>query len=428
MRKKLWNNFIFICSILVMMLAFNVNAFAEERSFNCTVTGHYKNPLTGVVEDSGGEKSMATGQGMVSGVVNSKGKLTIIDGKYYLDFTLSLAEFSSGHNFVYADSGDKVPCSLVGHGNDDNGKTNKYRAELKGEDTVLRISMYVEPMGRNVIFFITANKLKEIGNLKGGEQKETNKNGVNKKKIGQKEVNKKEHTQQLQPLQPQVTQGQSQKNSVVQSSVPEIQQGQNSLMGVQASPDSEVNGMNQAQGGYTMPPVQGGYTMPPVQGGYAMPPVQNGYAMPPAQGGYAMPPVQGGYAMPPAQNGYGMIQPQNSYEFLPNWGWQGNGYYPVNPENNLSSIQNPMMINPNLTAVDPRLEFNNTYSEASSDGVKGLVLSTEKEAQEESQKPVRVKIHLNEEILEYIFVLVQGFVLCFTVTFGVGYFKKKKRE
>ncbi|MGP1613307.1 MAG: hypothetical protein ACTTG8_09500, partial [Catonella sp.] len=130
----------------------------------------------------------------------------------------------------------------------------------------------------------------------------------------------------------------------------------------------------------------------------------------------------------PAQNGYGMIQPQNSYEFLPNWGWQGNGYYPVNPENHLSSIQNPMMINPNLTAVDPRLEFNNTYSEASSDGVKGLVLSTEKEAQEESQKPVRVKIHLNEEILEYIFVLVQGFVLCFTVTFGVGYFKKKKRE
>lgn len=396
MKKILWNKLILISSILTLILVFNIKVFGEERTFNCTVVGHYKNPLTGVVEDSGGEKSLTTGQGMVSGAVKSKGKLTVKDGKYYLNFALSLAEFSSGHDFLYADTGTKAPCSLVGHGKDDNGKTNKYRAELKGEDTVLKISMYVEPMGRNVIFFVTVSNLKEIGTSKA----------TDKKAVNQQE--------QLQPQQGQAVQPQMSQAQMSQVQIPQqAPQGQTAQPQIPQAPQGQIlpdpySGLNGTQ--------SGGYGMPPMTG-YAIPQVPNGYAMP----------VMPGYAMPQLPNGYGM-PPMTGYGMYSNGGMSPNAYS-MNPGAYTATIPNPMELNPDLTAADPSLEFNNSYNEANSDKEKGLVLSTDKEVEEEKgQGRAKAKISFNKEILPFFLIGAAVFVLCFGITLGLGYLKKTKRE
>ena len=44
--------------------SFNV---AGRRVYTCKLNRQYKHPVTGVIEDTGGESAFATGQGMVEG-------------------------------------------------------------------------------------------------------------------------------------------------------------------------------------------------------------------------------------------------------------------------------------------------------------------------------------------------------------------------
>ena len=60
----------------------------------------YAHPVTGEIEDSGGEASYATGQGMVEGAVYTTGILEVTDsGNYYLTIRLSLMDYTSNHSF-----------------------------------------------------------------------------------------------------------------------------------------------------------------------------------------------------------------------------------------------------------------------------------------------------------------------------------------
>lgn len=47
-----------------------VKAYAASGTvYSCTINRCYAHPVTGVIEDSGGESSYATGQGMVEGCI-----------------------------------------------------------------------------------------------------------------------------------------------------------------------------------------------------------------------------------------------------------------------------------------------------------------------------------------------------------------------
>ena len=61
-RGKYITGLLFLCGLLLLG---KKQVFAESGSiYTCSITTSYTHPVTGVIEDSGGEASAATGQGM----------------------------------------------------------------------------------------------------------------------------------------------------------------------------------------------------------------------------------------------------------------------------------------------------------------------------------------------------------------------------
>ena len=132
---------------------------AAGTVYTCTIHPSYRNPVTGEIEDSGGEASYATGQGMVEGAVYTTGILELTDtGEYYLTIRMSLMDYTSNHSFWVQNVGDSGWSSpaigVTGNGTDDNGTTADICMQVPSENCVVRGSMYVEPMGRDVIFYL----------------------------------------------------------------------------------------------------------------------------------------------------------------------------------------------------------------------------------------------------------------------------------
>lgn len=131
---------------------------ASGTVYTCSVTPSYSNPVTGEIEDAGGEAGYATGQGMVQSVVYSTGILEVTDGgEYYLTVRLGMMDYASGHSFWVqnvGDSGWSAPAvGQTGSGSDGNGTTADICIQVPSENCVVRASMYVEPMGREVIYY-----------------------------------------------------------------------------------------------------------------------------------------------------------------------------------------------------------------------------------------------------------------------------------
>ena len=147
---------ILLCSLL---LFFSKNVQAASGSiYTCKINPSYSHPVSGQVEDAGGSSSSTTGQGMVEGAIGSKGILEVTDsGKYYLTFRLGLMDYSSKQSFGVQNINDSgwntVSATVTGNGSDSSGKTADLRIQVPSEGCIVRCSMYVEPMGRNVIFY-----------------------------------------------------------------------------------------------------------------------------------------------------------------------------------------------------------------------------------------------------------------------------------
>ncbi len=127
--------------------------------YACTITPCYRHPVTGVIEDSGGSASYATGQGMVDGAVYPTGMLEVTDGgEYYLTFRVSLVDYTTNHSFsvqnVGASGWSSTGMAVTGTGTDNNGTTADICIQVPSESCVVRGSMYVTPMGRDVIFYL----------------------------------------------------------------------------------------------------------------------------------------------------------------------------------------------------------------------------------------------------------------------------------
>lgn len=132
---------------------------AAGTVYTCTIHPCYRHPVTGEIEDSGGEASYATGQGMVDGAVYPTGILELTDsGEYYLTIRMSLMDYTANHSFwvqSVGDSGWSTPAlGVTGSGTDNNGATSDICIQVPSENCVVRGAMYVEPMGRDVIFYI----------------------------------------------------------------------------------------------------------------------------------------------------------------------------------------------------------------------------------------------------------------------------------
>lgn len=137
----------------------NLVQAATGTVYTCVVHPCYAHPVTGEIEDSGGESSYATGQGMVEGVIDSTGILELTDsGEYYLTIRMSLMDSTSNHSFWVQDTGDSQWASpavgVTGNGTDSNGTTADVCVQVPSENCIVRVAMHVDPMGRDVVFYL----------------------------------------------------------------------------------------------------------------------------------------------------------------------------------------------------------------------------------------------------------------------------------
>ena len=152
-------NWILILVVLLSLGSFSKDVKAASGNvYSCQIARTYEHPVTGKVEDSGGSSSKATGQGMVEGAISSKGLLEVTDsGDYYLTFRISLVDYTSNLNFSVQKRGasgfQTQSVTQTATGKDNNGTTKDLRIKLLSQDSIIRCSMYVKPMGRNVIFY-----------------------------------------------------------------------------------------------------------------------------------------------------------------------------------------------------------------------------------------------------------------------------------
>jgi len=158
-RKRIW---MALCALifLISLVLSSVPVQADSGDvYTCTIHPVYRHPVTGVIEDSGGEGSYATGQGMVEGCTYSTGILELTSGgEYYLTIRLSLMDYTSNHSFTVQNVGDSgwmsTTAVITGNGTDTNGTTADICIQVPSENCVVRGTMYVEPMGRSVIWYM----------------------------------------------------------------------------------------------------------------------------------------------------------------------------------------------------------------------------------------------------------------------------------
>lgn len=125
--------------------------------YTATATPHCRNPLTGKIEDSGGEDSEVLGQSMTESATDTKALVEVdSNGNTYITVRLKLMD--NIQNPIFKVDGSSVSASLMQE--DYSANTADYRMKVASENSVIRCSMYVVPMGRDVIFFITVSNLK----------------------------------------------------------------------------------------------------------------------------------------------------------------------------------------------------------------------------------------------------------------------------
>ncbi|MBR0398725.1 MAG: hypothetical protein IJI10_10725 [Eubacterium sp.] len=150
---------LFMIVLAGCMIVRPVTVRAESGTiYACTIHPCYRHPVSGEIEDSGGEAAYATGQGMVEGCVSTAGMLEVTDsGRMYLTMRLSLVDYTSDHAFQVQNWGDSgwtdPPIGITGEGSDKNGKTWDITMEVPSEQCVVRGTMMVTPMGRSVIYY-----------------------------------------------------------------------------------------------------------------------------------------------------------------------------------------------------------------------------------------------------------------------------------
>lgn len=154
----------------VSSTALHVKA-ASGTVYTAVINRNYSHPITGVIEDSGGEAAYATGQGMVEGCIYPSGIMEVTDdGSYFLTIRMSLTDYTTNHSFQAQNAGDSgwsdAAMAVTGNGSDTSGKTTDYSIQVPSENSVVRGTMYVQPMGRNVIFYLYPNGYAE-GNSAG---------------------------------------------------------------------------------------------------------------------------------------------------------------------------------------------------------------------------------------------------------------------
>ncbi len=130
--------------------------FAED-SYTVTCESSYANPLTGETVDGG--SNLALGNSMIDNMLTKEVKVEPTKDGYYLTFSLGLASNISNVRFQTMDENQNfkdVPSEHIGTHEDPNkdDKIADYRVKVESLDLYVSPIFYVDPMERDVQFFI----------------------------------------------------------------------------------------------------------------------------------------------------------------------------------------------------------------------------------------------------------------------------------
>lgn len=139
----------FLILILIIFLPIKVLAYSQEIA---TTHAYYSHPVSGEVEDAGNNPGI--GQAMTESVLGPQALFEEANGSYYLTIRINMANHISDEAFFVEINGEKfyeTKAQLTGQGED----YRDYRFEVPSKEFIGRLSLYIEPMGRNVIFYYT---------------------------------------------------------------------------------------------------------------------------------------------------------------------------------------------------------------------------------------------------------------------------------
>lgn len=161
--RRAFQRAVFSIFFLLALLGRAPRAWALPKgNYLVTVSPSYRDPESGEIEDPGNNE--AIGQGMTEKLCGRSGLLEVGEGgEMYLTVRYYLSQFVRDVSFEERSGGSFSPLSFQemqtrapreGADNIDEkyGYTD-YRMKVKNMDSVFRGKAYVEPMGRNVVYF-----------------------------------------------------------------------------------------------------------------------------------------------------------------------------------------------------------------------------------------------------------------------------------
>lgn len=150
----------FVTTLLATAVIASPAYAVSSGTYVATATPHYAHPHTGKIEDSGGDGSATLGQAMTESATANKALVEVDSaGNTYVTVRLQLMDNIKNPSFTVDGSNTQVQLMQENASNN----TADYRIFVRNTNSVIRCTMYVTAMGRDVVFYIT------VGNLKAGQ-------------------------------------------------------------------------------------------------------------------------------------------------------------------------------------------------------------------------------------------------------------------
>lgn len=151
--RRTWICLISVFMVMALSLSFS---FAESAgTYTTSVSPQYRNPLTGAIEDSGGDSKEDLGQSMAQSTVSSVGLVEIdASGNVYATYRINNASAMSSISFSTSAGGVFYGVSAVN--TNTVGNSADYRIKVPYAGAPVKCAIYIAPMGREVIFFMTS--------------------------------------------------------------------------------------------------------------------------------------------------------------------------------------------------------------------------------------------------------------------------------
>lgn len=137
---------------------------ATSAVYTASTAPSYANPVTGAIEDSAGQSNVALAESMTTGCTYPAALVEKdTAGNTFVTLRFKLADQMGAMSF-WADNGGDGAFSAVEAAQmqvDSANNTADWRFQVPSETSNIRVSMYVTPMGRDVVYFTQLTGLVE---------------------------------------------------------------------------------------------------------------------------------------------------------------------------------------------------------------------------------------------------------------------------